>query len=133
MNGIETNNERENIVSDFVDNHEDELSELFNERSSSGGDSDALATFLAHLDNIGVDDMDEAEDAILAFDDKYRGTAGSEADFAEELAEEMGDLIAIPDYITSCIDWQDVWESGLRFDVESYELPSGGYGFVWVH
>ena len=120
-------------MSDFTDNNEDKLTELFDELSSAGGDSDALATFLAHLDNIGVDSMDEAEDAILSFDDNYRGTADSEADFAEELAKECGDLTGIPDYIKSCIDWDDVWESGLRYDVDSYALPSGEYGFVWIH
>ena len=120
-------------MSNFVDNHEGELSELFEDNSLYAGESDALATFLAHLDNFGVDNMDEAEGCISGFDDNYRGTTDSEADFAEGLAEEMGDLTAIPDYIKSCIDWQDVWESGLRFDVESYELPSGRFGFVWVH
>lgn len=120
-------------MSDFTDNHEAELTELLNERSSSGGDSDALETYLGYLDNIGVDDMDEAEEAISSFDDNYRGTAASEADFAEELAEECGDLTGIPDYIKYHIDWQDVWDSGLRFDVDSYGLPSGEYGFVWVH
>lgn len=120
-------------MSDFTDNHEAELTELFEDNSLYAGDPDALATFLAHLDNLGVGDMNEAEDIISSFDDNYRGTADSEADFAEGLAEEMGDLTAIPDYIKSCIDWQDVWESGLRFDVDSYELPSGKFGFVWVH
>lgn len=120
-------------MSDFTDNHEAELAELFNERSSSGGDSDALETYIGYLDNLGADDMDEAEDLISSFDDNYRGTAQTEAEFAEELADEMGDLTAIPDYIKSCIDWQDVWDSTMRFDAESYELPSGRFGFVWVH
>lgn len=120
-------------MSDFTDNNEDKLTELFEENSDHGRDSDAADTFLGYLDNLGIDDMDEAEDAISNFDDNYRGTAKSEADFAEEQAEEMGDLTAVPDYIKSCIDWDDVWESGLRYDVESYELPSGDYGFVWVH
>lgn len=120
-------------MSDFTDNHEAELNELFDERSSSGGDSDAFETYLGYLDNIGVDDMDEAEDTISSFDDNYRGTAGSEAEFAEEFADDMGDLSKIPDYIKSCIDWQDVWDRGLCYDADFYELPSGGFGFVWIH
>lgn len=120
-------------MKDFTDNHEDELSELFDDNSLYAGDSDALATFLAHLDNIGVDDMDEAEGCISSFDDNYRGTAPSLADFAEELAEEAGDLTAVPDYIKYHVDWEAVWDAGLRFDVDSYELPSGKFGFVWVH
>lgn len=120
-------------MSDFTDNNEDKLAELFEENSDYGQDSDAAATFLGYLDNLGIDDMDEAEDYISSFDDNYRGTYSSEAEFAEELSIEIGDLTNVPDYIKSCIDWDDVWESGLRYDVESYELPSGDYGFVWTH
>ena len=119
-------------MSDFVDNHEQELTELFDENSIYAGDSDAIETFLAYIDSIGVDDMDGAEAEISDFDDSYRGTARSEADFAEELAEECGDLTNVPDYIKSCIDWEDVWDRGLCFDVDSYELPSGKFGFVWA-
>lgn len=120
-------------MSDFTDNNEDKLTELFEENSDYGRDSDAADTFLGYLDNLGIDDMDEAEDAISNFDDNYRGTAKSEADFAEEQAEEMGDLTAVPDYIKYHIDWEAVWDRGLCYDVDSYELPTGGYGFVWVH
>ena len=120
-------------MSDFVDNHEDELTELFEENSDHGRDSDAADTFLGYLDNLGVDDMDEAEDYISSFDDNYRGTYRSEAEFAEELSIEIGDLTNVPDYIKSCIDWDEVWNRGLRFDADSYELPSGEYGFVWIH
>ena len=119
-------------MSDFVDNHEQELTELFDENSTYAGDSDAVETFLAYIDSIGVDDMDSAEGEIIDFDDKYRGAAGSEAEFAEKLAEELGDLTGIPDYIKSCIDWEDVWGSWLCHDVDSYELAPGKFGFVWA-
>lgn len=120
-------------MSDFTDNNEDKLTELFKENSYHGDDSDALETYLGYLDNLGVDDMDEAEDYISSFDDNYRGTCSSKAEFAEELSIEIGDLTNVPDYIKSCIDWDEVWNRGLRFDADSYELPSGMYGFVWVH
>ena len=120
-------------MSDFTDNNEDKLTELFDELSSHGGDSDALETYLCYLDDYGTDDMGEAEDAISNFDDNYRGTAKSEADFAEELSEEVGDLANVPDWIKSCIDWDDVWSRNLCYDVNSHELPSGRLGFVWIH
>ena len=60
-------------MSDFVDNHEQELTELFDENSIYARDSDAVETFLAHIDSIGVNDMDGAEAEISDFDDKYRG------------------------------------------------------------
>lgn len=120
-------------MSDFTDNNEDKLAELFEENSSHGDDSDALETYLCYLDNYGIGGMDEAEDAISNFDDNYRGTARSEADFAEQLSDEVGDLTNVPDYIKSCIDWEEVWDRGLCYDVDSHRLLSGEYGFVWVH
>lgn len=119
-------------MSDFVDNHEQELTELFHENSNHEGDSDAVETFLAYLDSLGIDDMDGAEDTISKFDDKYRGTAESEAEFAERLAEELGDLIGFPDYVKSCIDWEDVWDSYFCNELDSYELTPDKFGFVWA-
>ena len=120
-------------MGNFVDNHEQELAELFEENSTYAGDSHAVETFLAHLDNIGIDDMGDAEGVISDFDDNYRGTARTEADFAEEFAEEVGDLADVPDFIKYHIDWEGVWNANLRFDVESYELASGVFGFVWSY
>ena len=119
-------------MSDFVDNHEQELTELFDENSIYARDSDAVETFLAHIDSIGVNDMDGAEAEISDFDDKYRGTAESEAEFAENLSTEVGDLTNVPEYIKSCIDWEDVWDSWLCHDVDSYEIAPGKFGFVWA-
>ena len=120
-------------MGNFVDDHEQELAELFEENSTYAGDLHAVETFLAHLDNIGTDDMDDAEEVISDFDDNYRGTADSESDFAAELSEELGELADVPDHIKYHIDWDSVWDSELRFDVDSYELPNGKFGFVWVH
>lgn len=120
-------------MSDFTDNGEGELSELFEDNSLHAGDSDAFETYLGYLDNIGIDDMDAAEEAISDFDDNYQGTAPSLADFAEGAAEEAGDLSTVPDYIKPCIDWEAVWDRGLCYSVDSYGLPSGEFGFVWVH
>jgi len=56
------------------------------------------------------------------FEDAYVGQYDSEAEFAEQQAEEMGDLDNVPDYIKNGIDWEIVWNSGLRFD---YDFEDG--------
>jgi antirestriction protein len=50
-----------------------------------------------------------------SFQDAYQGTADSEADFCEQLSEDIGDIPKdFPNYIV--IDWEATWNSSLRFD-----------------
>lgn len=57
------------------------------------------------------------------FRDAYQGTYESEAEFAENMASECGDLPKLPDWIV--IDWQASWDSGLRFDYWSESDSEG--------
>lgn len=43
----------------------------------------------------------------------YRGTYDSEADFAEEFTNEIGD---VPFYVV--VDWQATWDQNLRYDFD---------------
>ena len=53
-------------------------------------------------------DLSDAQDA-------FHGTADSEADFAEQIAEETGAIPAdIPNWIV--IDWEATWNCNLRHD-----------------
>ena len=52
------------------------------------------------------------------FEEAYVGEYASGAEYAEQLADELGELRNVPDYITNCIDWQHVWDSYLRYDFE---------------
>jgi antirestriction protein len=55
------------------------------------------------------------EVTIDDFRDAYSGTSDSEADFAEQIAEEGGEIPKdLPSWIV--IDWQASWNCGLRFD-----------------
>lgn len=67
------------------------------------------AAFAVYADNIGGDvEIDDFRDA-------YQGTADSEADFAEQTAEDCGEIPKdLPAWIV--IDWQASWNCGLRFD-----------------
>lgn len=81
-----------------------------------GLDEDA---FVGFCDNQHIT-ADEAEDAVSNFEDAYIGEFHSEAQFAENLADEFGDLNKIPNYLLDCIDWQQVWDATLRHDY--YEI-----------
>jgi antirestriction protein len=58
--------------------------------------------------------------------DKFHGTADSEADFAERTAEECGELKDFPTWVV--IDWEASWNCNLRFD---YDTARDEDGTVW--
>lgn len=76
-----------------------------------------------YCDAIGCEGLtiDDARDA-------FSGTAESEADFAENIAEECGDIPKnLPSWI--CIDWQRSWDCGLQYDYVTAESEDGALYF----
>ena len=65
-------------------------------------------------------DIDSARDA-------FHGTADSEADFAEQIAEECGEIPKdMPSWIV--IDWEASWNCNLRYD---YNTAEDDNGTIW--
>ena len=65
---------------------------------------------------------------IEQFRESYQGTADSEADFAERMAEDCGEIPKdLPSWI--CIDWEASWNSALRFDYWSERDEDGELHF----
>jgi antirestriction protein len=76
-----------------------------------------------YCDAIGCEGL-TIEDAREAF----RCIADSEADFAQDLAEECGDIPEnLPAWIV--IDWQASWDSGLQYDFVTSRDDSGTLWF----
>jgi antirestriction protein len=85
-------------------------------------DENEREAFGLYADNLGGDAT------IEGFRDCYQGTRDSEADFAQEIAEECGDIPeGLPSWIV--IDWQASWDCGLRFDYWSERGASGDLHF----
>jgi antirestriction protein len=82
----------------------------------------------AYVEALGADindlDFDDARDA-------YAGQVGyneSEADFAEQRSEELGDLPKdLPSYIV--IDWEATWNCNLRYDYMTHRDEEGTLWF----
>lgn len=72
----------------------------------SEGEREAFALYADHLcGEVSIDDFREA----------YNGTADSEAAFAEQIAEDCGEIPKdLPAWIV--IDWEASWQRNLRFD-----------------
>lgn len=83
---------------------------------------DEKAAFSVYAENIG-DDAD-----IDGFRDAYAGTADSEAAFAEQTAEECGEIPRdMPGWVV--IDWQASWDGGLSLDYFSGRDENGTMHF----
>lgn len=62
------------------------------------------------------------------FRDRYAGSADSEADFAEIMANQWGDITAdFPTWL--CIDWQRTWASWFFYDYYSARSTNGTFHF----
>lgn len=90
-------------------------------------DEDERKTVALYAEALGYDITDTSffDDAKEA----YSGTADSEADFAENLAEECGDVPeGFPNWIV--IDWEASWNANLRHDyISVFDSESGDYYF----
>ena len=83
---------------------------------------DDQEAFGLYADNMG------GEVTVADFREAYQGTADSEAEFAEQHANDCGDIPKnLADWIV--IDWQASWDSELRFDYWSASSDQGGMHF----
>lgn len=71
-------------------------------------DENDRTAFSLYLDNLGMATVEDFRDA-------YQGTADTKAEFAEQIAEDCGEIPKdLPNWIV--IDWQSSWDCNLRFD-----------------
>lgn len=85
-------------------------------------DTDRREAFGLFADNQGGDV------SIEYFEESYQGIYDSEAAFAENMAEDCGDIPKdMPTWIV--IDWQGSWNCGLRFDYWCERGESGDLHF----
>jgi antirestriction protein len=68
----------------------------------------------------------EADATIEQARDRFQGTADTGADFAENIAQECGDIPKdLPDWIAGAIDWEAAWNRSLRYDYTTSESADG--------
>ncbi len=81
--------------------------------------------FIAYCDNEGMDVDDDAE---AAFEEAFCGEWSSEAEYAQELAEDIGAVPRELDWPYTCIDWQRAWNE-LRMGGDNYSVSNGSGGY----
>lgn len=105
---------------------EEELEKLFDFLSLDEHDRKMIEMYCEATGNdISETELNEAES-------DFHGTADSEADFAERIAEECGEIPKnLPSWIV--IDWQASWDCNLRYDYNTAEEEDGTIWFYLNH
>ena len=85
---------------------------------SDESDEDRREAMGEYLDDMGGNDLDD-------FDEAYHGQYDSGADFAEELANDLG-AVSEENASWICIDWEQTWNSNLCHD---YHITDSGHVF----
>ena len=103
---------------EFIDEHNEEDFVSYYEEYVRCGEAIGYEAVDALIEEVG--DFSYIEDC----DERYRGEYESTAAFCEELCSDMG--YEVPDFIV--VDWQQTWESNLRYDYTACEV-----GYRQVH
>ena len=90
-----------------------------------------LELFL-EINDLGIENVDQWEDAYVQ---SMPTSLHVEAQFTEQLVDDLGYLgdgpneTDVPDFLTSHIDWQEVWDHELRHDYSTIEYDGVTYFF----
>lgn len=100
------------------------LARLIAQANDRGIPTEALAYWLS--DGHDTDDEDEVLDNLQ---DAYCGQWGSGADYAQELAEDIGAVPQGGAWPTYCIDWERAWRE-LEYGGDNYAVRAADGGFL---
>jgi hypothetical protein len=84
-------------------------------------DDSELDDIFDEFTDLGIENPDQFDDAYVGTWDNYN----AEAEFAEQLADELG-LLNDDHFFSFAIDWQRVWDHSLSYD---YNVVAGVYFF----
>ena len=83
----------------------------------------ALCAWVESGDYVAEDDTDLP--SISDFEERYQGHWDTFAEYAEQLADDIGLLADVPEEIARYFDWQ-AWSRDLAMDYSTYDDPEGG-------
>ena len=69
--------------------------------------------------------------SVSDFEERYQGAWDTFAEYAENLADDIGLLADVPEEIAQYFDWS-AWTRDLAFDYSTYDDPEGGVFVFWV-
>lgn len=116
----------ENDEYDSLDDDKRELYDEVHDRFGYTWDHEQIMEFIEELDDIGIENVSQLEDAYVYTHDDWVSTA--EREFAEYWVYEIM-CESIPDVIAAAVDWQAVWDHNLRYDINTIEFDGSVFFF----
>lgn len=89
-------------------------------------DRNAISEFIDEIWGLEYCLKYDFADLVSEIEDAYEGQYSDGAEFAEQMANDMGDLNGVEYWIVNHIDWDAVWNCELSHD---YTETSNGYIF----
>lgn len=126
--GVVPTTNTDTMEEEYDDMSEDEK-DLYDKITDMLGDKwthEETVEFMEELDEIGLANASDFEEAYEYTHDSYSSYA--EKEFAEYWCIEVLDA-QIPECVLSAVDWQDVWDHNLRYDFASIETANGTFFF----
>lgn len=116
----------ENDEYDALDDDKRDLYDEVHDRFGEKWDHEQIMEFIEELDDIGIENVSQLEDALVFTHDDWVSTA--EREFAEYWVCEIM-CASIPDVIAAAVDWQAVWDHNLRYDFNTIEFDGAVFFF----
>lgn len=111
---------------DALDDDKRELYDEVHDRFGEKWDHEQIMEFIEELNDIGIENVSQLEDAYVYTHDDWVSTA--EREFAEYwVCEIMCEAPA--DVIAAAVDWQAVWDHNLRYDFNTIEFDGTVFFF----
>lgn len=103
----------------FIDEHDEDAFNSFYPDYVEQGEKVGYNVVDAYLEEFELADVAECEE-------RFVGYYGSEAEFAEEYADDLG--YSVPDFLV--VDWQETWDRNLYYDF-TFVRDINGEGFMF--
>ena len=113
----------------YCESYDSETMEKLFDYLNMDDDDRKILEMYADATGYSIQDID-----ISDAQDAFHGTADSYAEFAENMAEEWGDIPKdMPTWIEYAIDWQRAWDSSLIYDYMTATDENGTIYFFLNH
>ena len=119
-----TDTDIDNESYDDLDSDTKDLYDNIDNKFGEKWDHEQVMEFIELLDNIGITTSDDLDEMFEYQTDSYHPVS----EFTEQYVTDVMDY-QIPHFVYNHIDWNQVWDSELRYDFNTFEFDGTTYFF----
>ena len=119
-----TDTDIDNESYDDLDSDTKDLYDNIDNKFGEKWDHEQVMEFIELLDDIGITTSDDLDESYEYQTDSY----DPESEFTEQYVTDVMDS-QIPEIVYNHIDWNQVWDSELRYDFSTFEFDGTTYFF----